>query len=736
MNLSQAAKQLFSLSRDKRHDVNGQPNQTVSLSGTAIDYVSSIIKNDAAAALLTINKKGNVVAIYAPQLSTDLTGTNVVSIVGNASNKVGEFSLVSMDAKEVTHTVVLLGREAAEQTGLQLKDSIPAKVLEDTDLVGDGQNYLIAIPTVVPLFFGQEPPSGMITGATTMDQFEMLGSGYAAYQTGMAEAIELVENTSRILNHQTISQDLQRYVANLPPSVTAFTSVPYVFIENVSSDLFPDQAAKLRPLFLPDSNHVDGISSSRVLSTGAILRTQEDVDKQTQANDDANKTHLRHCGADIDFEACTITNLTNAIMTSGYSDLSKKTGSARASACQILLSSVFTKSKQGSAFDVRTQVSIDVFPATFVTMLLTNTWTTTNVMATHPQQNCITVAHFFPQNSSSESVQSTIKNERERANERNAGQQNQREKATLKILGDLRSEEDMLKTIVNMLATVRAFVDNEAMEARGRPCVLHTILTSLLAWVQKVIGDLPKWRRDTGHDMKHFPFVLFSIVESMMIKFTEFTNDLGNLNHYKNGSLADLDVSGIVGMLQIFKLARKDIAHKIALTQPHTSVPACAPHSSAQQDPIQHRGLAPAITPTPSPTDTAGGSPEQRSAKKPRIDTPSQGRVTARRNLPRAFDPKTRGWLFPANGKHPRDIIPSSTNICPFFVSRGYACEENCGKQHLANIAHVPRDDMISILDTLLATKAGWVNENQVTRQFGRKYNPVFGPPDDQTAGA
>jgi hypothetical protein len=129
-------------------------------------------------------------------------------------------------------------------------------------------------------------------------------------------------------------------------------------------------------------------------------------------------------------------------------------------------------------------------------------------------------------------------------------------------------------------------------------------------------------------------------------------------------------------------------------------------------------------------------SPEQRSAKKPRIDTPSQGRVTARRNSPRAFDPKTRGWLIPANGKHPRDVIPSSTNICPFFVSKGYACEKNCGKEHFVNISQVPRDDMVSILDTLLATKAGWVNKNQVNRQFGRKYNPVFGPPEDQTAGA
>jgi hypothetical protein len=77
-------------------------------------------------------------------------------------------------------------------------------------------------------------------------------------------------------------------------------AVPHVFIENVSSDLFPAEAAKIRPLFLSDFNQVDGASSTPVLNPGSVLRTQEDLDRQTQANDDSNKIHLRFIGGNVD----------------------------------------------------------------------------------------------------------------------------------------------------------------------------------------------------------------------------------------------------------------------------------------------------------------------------------------------------------------------------------------------------------------------------------------------------
>jgi hypothetical protein len=319
-------------------------------------------------------------------------------------------------------------------------------------------------------------------------------------------------------------------------------------------------------------------------------------------------------------------------------------------------------------------------------------------------------------------------------NEVNAGQQTQVRKSKVKVLGDLEKEEDILRAVVNLMGVNRAFVDVSAMEAGGRPCILQTILSSVLEWVQKVLRDLPSWRQATGDQMPHIRYVLYNIIEAMLIKFAEFNNDLGNLTCSKTASFGDINVSAIKDMLQIFKRAQDTLANHVAMHTPWTAVPSCAPHLPGHNL-VQQQRTAPAITPVSSPTDANGDSPEQRSAKKARVESPPKGRVPANRTA--RLDPKTRGWFTPADGKHPCDAFPANLDICPFFASMGFACENaNCTKKHVANIRAINRNVAIRFLDGLLDSKAGWVSKTQAGTLYGRKYEAVLGPPDNQTAGA
>jgi hypothetical protein len=93
----------------------------------------------------------------------DLTG-NSTTIIGNSSNKQGEFSLIKIDISSF-RLFSYLGPERTFDTLLPHSDKLTEELLNDTtDLKSFEESIVITlIPNLFVIYYGQEVPHGNIT---------------------------------------------------------------------------------------------------------------------------------------------------------------------------------------------------------------------------------------------------------------------------------------------------------------------------------------------------------------------------------------------------------------------------------------------------------------------------------------------------------------------------------------------------------------------------------------------
>ena len=159
----------------KQGDISGSNNQAFRKGKDVLSYVIGGIKVKTIAAIGTIAPGSSIVQyLYAPKIHHDLGGESKL-IVGNASNKLGEFSCLYIPFASLKMFACISKREKLDTLLKYLLD-LKNEALANTDWFNTTEKYVcVLLPTFFILFFGQKPPTGDIMSDNVKMAFSPLG---------------------------------------------------------------------------------------------------------------------------------------------------------------------------------------------------------------------------------------------------------------------------------------------------------------------------------------------------------------------------------------------------------------------------------------------------------------------------------------------------------------------------------------------------------------------------------
>jgi hypothetical protein len=238
-----------------RPDLIGSNEQAFGTGEDVMAYVIGGIKGKTVAAIGTCAPGSSVVQyLYAPRIHTDLGGKPDL-IVGNASNKLGEFSCVYIPLDKLRMFAFVA--EKAEMVGvMSYLHELEREVLATTAwqwVDDDPGRYVCALlPNFFIIYFGQKPPTGDITSDDVKLQFTALGKGYDTWCTGAVSAIEESRDIAKV--RARLSKDsndnawIKHYCDNTwsGTKMTLSDGRPHLPIIQVSSDVYPVESADIK----------------------------------------------------------------------------------------------------------------------------------------------------------------------------------------------------------------------------------------------------------------------------------------------------------------------------------------------------------------------------------------------------------------------------------------------------------------------------------------------------------
>ena len=170
----------FSDSHPKRPDITGSCEDAFGL-GTDLQttIINSIRANTLSAIGIVAFGSLETQFIFNPQVHTKPNGTPI-AILGNASNKMGEFTLVYLSLASICLFPCVIQKEV--NYILPHGADIPNDLLAGSSWHGSTDTYVcVAVPNVTLFYFGQEIPQGRISMDSTKAAFGNLGPGYATW---------------------------------------------------------------------------------------------------------------------------------------------------------------------------------------------------------------------------------------------------------------------------------------------------------------------------------------------------------------------------------------------------------------------------------------------------------------------------------------------------------------------------------------------------------------------------
>ena len=184
--------------------------------------------------------------LFAPKIHYDLGGAPK-SILGNSSNKLGEFSFVTWPISSLA-LFACISKEKNLVGLLSYLLALENKLLANTDWYNTREKYVaVLLPNFFILYFGQKPPTGDIMSDDVKMKFLTLGTGYKAWCTLTEEAIN---NAAGQVNHDHTACFQKFFNKNWTGKTMKLSSEPTLPILLVSSDLFPIKTAKIKADYL------------------------------------------------------------------------------------------------------------------------------------------------------------------------------------------------------------------------------------------------------------------------------------------------------------------------------------------------------------------------------------------------------------------------------------------------------------------------------------------------------
>jgi hypothetical protein len=305
----------------KQGNLTGSPDQAYNLlAAKYFDHILGGIGAGTIAALGTVALGSyNLSYIYTRQVHTDLS-KNFQGFVGNASNKIGEFSCIHIHKDSFGLFQIINSKANLEEAMPGHSSTVitfPSDLLTNIDwanLLDDISGALF--PNFFIVYLGQDFPQGAISSNDFKVKFAKLGAGYDHWVSAAAEAINKRNNILEVLSTASEQTNYSRadfirshFLTSYDPSKSLpIESRPHSIITFVDSDLYPVKADKLCKIFIPALTSPLPATALSTLNT-LTLQLPRDIEKEAEAKKGITKLLLFYICGKLSNESTSFGNL-------------------------------------------------------------------------------------------------------------------------------------------------------------------------------------------------------------------------------------------------------------------------------------------------------------------------------------------------------------------------------------------------------------------------------------------
>jgi len=535
----------FTLTMPKRTDVTGLPTQVFLYD----DFIQAMIRgidNGTIAALGTINNGSLCFKyLFSPKVHRDLSGKPCF-IIGNASDEIGEFSLLKIDLVSIKQ-FTYIGKRTCFPPGMTLGADFTAAHLAHTTWDQSAESIsAMVLPNFFPLYFGQEPVYGDIRSEDVRDSLGHLGQGYEIWVSGAyactKNADDVVAVVDNIHGNDPVTPDNDSIKTFLDPKWDPATSMriasdlgPCGTIDQVQTVQYPQEAKSIKDVFVPviPAHH----AALPLQQGGAFTITSAaDVEKEAEAKKGITKLLLFHIAADRDLEAGTMANISQAIPSAGMESVLTSPRAVRPqSYSDLLQKACHLASTQDPLSICSTQMTLKIIQK------LAGNFATEPITSFYNEANSVDITAFLPQLDTIQ-INSIKQNKQSYKNELTMNildTQRIKPKMAIACIGQLTLMEGVTSTCVNL-----DMVISGTISCNGPIQIIHQILLGFITAVNHL--DWKHWWEHVSNEMPHFHWKCLEYLGTIFNAIATFAPDFINENMiYEDLPIEQLDTSAL-----------------------------------------------------------------------------------------------------------------------------------------------------------------------------------------------
>ena len=729
--MTNSQSKLFTLSKEKRPEVDGSTNQMFGKHGKAT--IIKRIEQNLLAAIGMVTENARLQYLFNPHIHYDIDG-NPSKIIGNASNEKGEFTLLEIDIKSSLTYFTAVKINDRAPAGTEGPSPLPQVLCEGTKwATNDTESVIIcSLCKLFPVFFGQEIVHGSLTDDETREKFGEAGPGFEAYGDLANAAFTSAVDNNKILakiGAITTGNGEGTYIhadfdTNERVLSTNGATTSYVL---ASSAGHPEITKSIKSFFVAGSVND---SSSGPNPTTYILKNADEADKDSAAKDGIAALGLLLLGGKINWETGKITNPTLCIFSKSMQTIQNGSRGIMTSRMTTMLNTALKIGDDADPLNILSQGTLTMIQAVFSGLLLKGQFQTEPSLTLEANEaSTVGVCSFMAQTGvDQEKLKNMEWTEKKKDNERHLevpASQRTKEKTTISQLGKITGPESVQNTIINTVRVVHTIADIEKMEAEDAAPIMLQLFMRHLRFLRTKKNV--RWAELLREDHPQLGCNLFSEIDSMFCKIATGATDFRNLNVVTTSE----PITSLI--LTDYEEA---VATSVAtLTQMSNLVIRSAP--VAEESKI-YKALMARNKPTPSLPKNGGGETNGGGTNSP-TNTPTRGKGRGRDGGGASTTPsqgsakkarsdsdgtsKDKGFIILADvnmdvGKILPNNMAKGTKPCPKFITQGLDCthdDDNCPEgQHAYTPKKIPAEELQKMAVHLNGKKHGWFNKNSM----------------------
>ena len=717
------------------------------LGSTAKQFVNGLFDSKNCAAAVCIRNDGELIHMFAPVISDKVLEDDSVEkgalVLGNAVDDVTYLQPIKIDSIGLFgHTVAFMKKDEAHPV-FKGHNVIPAEYLKDTVLEGETDIIAVYVPNAILFQFGSKIPYGNICDEAIQKCFSNQGGEYAAWAKVMKMMHENFDDFKTILESIKEKKQEKTYVSinfGAERGIVAQQNSPYLNISVVRDhsdhECIGNQLKKLfgpkTPAKVAPAATSSVTASALKSSLAGVFARPEDEEKVRKNEKSRNKLGI--------FFACPKSKLdlnkftgdiepVKPVFAEEFEEIldSKASIESRAEDLQAHVESAFADSPGFSdnmlQSSLSTNRSLVCFSLQSATMLLKAKLSTIPVTSIIKDSATLGPQSLLYQDNVENKAD--IAKDKENMHDAEAAQnipENQRsnKKATIEVIGTMKS----VKCVLGNLANILTFIISLCDMTNGNPMpILYTLYSIFYNFIAS--GEFQRWylRHEKEHPYLHV--YLWTVVQTIWNGIAHAATSAPNLNLVKKKRFDCISMDRFVAVADDLKSVLVEFKSNFTKDTHCIHIPRITPfelNPVAQEkkriaEMIEGAGDSnkKAKTETDGNPNGGGGSNNANGKSKGKGKRSNGGGGAVR---PATTDKKKLGFIVPDPEKPAlvaSTFLPRSLGLskqyCFHFFCQGKECTkgDDCTFDH-STFPKMPEADRKKIMEYLIETKAAKMN--------------------------